>query len=158
MNQFLIGVSKMYEVRNPKWTTAPDASWSNHSGQVKAWIWGDRIPDMHADELQFAIGHAVTSEVTVSPYVSVRVDRTGRGEIEQDPLGLHPLYAGTHSGTTFIANNPHRIAAMLSAARGVNVGKCLSLSAYLVSGERPIGFKTGNYSGKLSTARPARAI
>lgn len=150
MNQFLVGVSKMFEVLNPKWTTAPDVSWNNHSGQVKAWIWGDRTPDRHAGELQLTIGNAVNTAVTVSPYVNVRLDRTGRGEIVQDPLGLHPLYTGTHSGTTFVSNNPHRIAAILSAARGATVRKCLSLSACLVSGERPMGFKTG-YEGILCT-------
>ena len=146
MHQFLIGVGKVHDGCNPTWTTAPDTSWSDNSGQVKAWGWGERMSEANAGELRFAVRHAADAAGTVGPYVNVRLDRTGCGVIEQDSICLHPLYAGSHGSTTFISNDPHRIAVALSAVSGITVRKCLSLSAYLVSGERPIGFETG-YEG-----------
>ena len=124
----------------PRWPTAPNGMWRSRSGSVTAWLW-----DVHLEgqaSLDFTIGNAKYA-LDASPHVTVRLDQAGEGEVAQDPLGLHPLYEARHAGNVFIANCPHRTAAVLAASTGEPVRKSLAMSAWLVTGERAIGRMTG---------------
>ena len=143
MMQFLIAVDPHEQAINSLDPIDSELCWRNDSEQVGVWIWKRRCLSISTEGLNFTVGHSSSNLGRDCPYVNVRIDRYGRGKIEQDPLGLHPLYMGVNRDATFLSNDPHRIAEALSLVRGSSVSKCLSLSAYLVSGERPIGFKTG---------------
>ena len=143
MKRFLIRVGHQGESPDSTFKISPDVTWRSDTGQLQAWIWGEQTSVYNTENLNFSISHVPDVTGTACPYVNVRLDRLGHGIIKQDPLGLYPLYVGTDRDTAFISNDPHRIADALSAATGTVVPKCLSLSAYLVSCDRPIGFKTG---------------
>lgn len=155
MKQFLIGVNHTTTLPIALRALKPGRTWTSSNGHVQAWIWGEVALDDYSKELTFTVGSALDSSMTSCPYVRVRLDCSGTGTIEQDPLGLHPLYTGTHGNTTFVSNSQHRVAEAISTLRNAPVPKCLSLSAYLVSCERPIGLKSG-YEGILCTPYATR--
>ena len=157
MQQLLIIVYHNADSPGAQLNFASACSWCSDNRRVQVWIWGERIANENEKELKFTIRSAFDASLEACPYVKVQLDRFGEGTVEQDPLGLHPLYVGAHGHATFISNSPHRIAEALTSVQGAPVPKCLSLSAYLVSCQRPIGIKTG-FEGIRCTPYATRLV
>ena len=79
----------------------------------------------------------------VGHYCKLKLDSTGRGSIQQDPYGLHPLYFAEVHGTFLISNRPHPIAAEWEQITGELPSRDHCLAAWLTLAAYPIGNRTG---------------
>ena len=161
--KFAICVGRGTTGFRPAWPSVPDCRWQGASARVSAWLWGVPGATGETGPLQFTIGNGAfrrdaygaaagdaERDLNAIPHVTVRLNADGQGEVAQDPLGLHPLYEARHRRRTFISNCLHLTAAMLAASTGTPVRKSLAMSAWLATGDRPIGRMTG-YEGVFCT-------
>ena len=79
----------------------------------------------------------------VGHFSRIDLDSSGRGVVQTDPYGLHPLYVGHTHGLTLIANRPHLIAHEFERRTGETARRDLRFAAWLAFSGYPIGDRTG---------------
>ena len=118
--------------------------WSDPTGRVVATVWPRNAPPDMRRGFQVTAGRPVKVEDRLVGHFSrIDLDSSGRGVVQTDPYGLHPLYVGHTHGLTLIANRPHLIAHEFERRTGETARRDLRFAAWLAFSGYPIGDRTG---------------
>ncbi|MDE0511815.1 MAG: hypothetical protein OXI88_08535 [Gammaproteobacteria bacterium] len=139
--------------------------WSDPTGRVVVKAWPGNVPQDVRNGLRITSGQPVAVENRlVGHYARVQLDASGRGTVQQDPYGLHPLYIGTVHGVSLVANRPHLVAGELEQLTGTRAARDHRCAAWLAFSGRPIGDRTGYEDvscvpfGATARIDPARGV
>lgn len=118
--------------------------WSDPTSRVVATVWSRTTPPKIHRGIQVTAGRPVEVEDRLAGHFSrISLDRSGRGVIQTDPYGLHPLYIGRTHGLTLIANRPDLIAHELERHTGETAERDMRFAAWIAFSGYPIGNRTG---------------
>ena len=118
--------------------------WSDPTGRVLVKVWPKSAAQLSDDGLRIDAGWPVkVSGRLAGHYSSVRIDSAGRGVVQQDQFGLHPLYSGSAGGVSIVSNRPHLVADEIERITGSSIVRDHRFSAWLAFSGYPISDRTG---------------
>ncbi len=118
--------------------------WSDKAGRVTVKVWSGNTPQQEDKGLRTISGWPViVGDHLSGHYARIDLDSSGRGTVQQDPYGLHPLYMGNACGVSLIANRPQLIAFEIERLTGKRAERDHCFAAWLALSGYPIGNRTG---------------